>query len=79
MINIKNLNIKDYYYVSCVIINLLVILILTDTLEIKTNKYTDILFYVLLLLVYNIDIKFSILLTFLYLVTKIKDNDKEDI
>jgi hypothetical protein len=73
------INIKDYYYVSCVIINLLVILILTDTLEIKTNKYTDILFYILLLLVYNIDIKFSILLTFLYLVTKIKDNDKEDI
>ena len=60
------------------IINLLVILILTDTIKLKTNKYTDILFYILLLLVYNIDIKFSILLTFLYLVTKIKDNDQED-
>lgn len=68
------LSFKDYYYVSSIITGLLVILIINNNIKIKTNKYVDIAFFIGIMLLSEIDIKYSILLTFIYLAIKIKDN-----
>lgn len=71
-----NLNLKDYYYATSIITGLFVILIINDNFKIKTNKYFDFAFFICILMIP--EIKFAILLTFIYLSIKIKDNDDKE-
>ena len=63
----------DLYYILCVLVNILVIYIINNKIEIKTNKYIDLSFYILILLLHDTDIKFAILLTYVYLIIKLKE------
>ena len=63
-----NLNLKDYYYAASIITGMAVILIINNNTVIKTNKYLDLAFFITILLIP--EIKFSILLTFIYLSIK---------
>ena len=71
-----NLNLKDYYYAASIVTGLFVILIINDNFKIKTNKFFDFAFFICILMI--TEIKFAILLTFIYLSIKIKDNDNKD-
>jgi len=71
-----NLNLKDYYYAASIVTGLFVILIINDNFKIKTNKFFDFAFFICILIIPKI--KFTILLTFIYLSIKIKDNDDKD-
>jgi len=68
----------DLYYILCVLVNILVIYIINNKIQIKPNKYIDLVFYMLLLLLNDIDIKFAILLTYVYLIIKLKEIIKEN-
>jgi len=68
----------DLYYIICVLVNILVIYIINNKIQIKPNKYIDLVFYMLLLLLNDIDIKFAILLTYVYLIIKLKEIIKEN-
>jgi hypothetical protein len=68
----------DLYYILCVLVNILVIYIINNKIEFKTNKYIDLSFYILLLLLHEVDIKFAIVLTYVYLIIKLKETIKEN-
>ena len=71
-----NLNLKDYYYAASIVTGLFVILIINDNFKIKTNKFFDFAFFICILMIP--EIKFAILLAFIYLSIKIKDNDDKE-
>jgi len=68
------INKKDFYYIFCILINIWAILIINDKVEFKLNKYLEMGFFALLILLNEIDIKFSVLLSFIYISLKLKNN-----
>jgi hypothetical protein len=69
---------KDIYYLSAFITTLISILVINNKVKIKLNIYIDFLFYILLLWLSEINIKFSILLSFLYLLVKIENSKNKE-
>ncbi len=72
------INQLDLYYILCVLVNILVIYIINNKIEFKTNTYIDLTFYILLLLLHEVDMKFAIVLTYVYLIIKLKETIKEN-
>lgn len=66
------INKTDYYYILCILLNILIINIINDKINLIKNRYIDFLFYILIILLNELDIKFSILVSFVYIVLKIK-------
>jgi hypothetical protein len=66
------INKTDYYYILCILLNILIIYIINDKINLIKNRYIDFLFYIMIILLNEYDIKFSILVSFVYIVLKIK-------
>lgn len=67
------INEKDYYYLICIIVNIIILYTLNVKGTLKTNKYIDFLFYMLIIILNEFDIKFSIMISFLYIILKIRE------
>jgi hypothetical protein len=67
------INEKDYYYLICVIVNIIILYTLNVKKTLNTNKYIDFLFYILIIILNEFDIKFSIMISFLYIILKIRE------
>ena len=67
---------KDLHYLLMFCTTIIALLI-SNRIKINTNIYLDFVFYIMLLLLDNIDIIYSVLLSLIYLVLKIK-NIKQD-
>ena len=69
------IHLLDIYYILCILVNILVIFIINNKIHFKLNKYIDLLFYILLLALHEIDIKLAFLLSYVYLMIKLKKNE----
>jgi hypothetical protein len=69
------IHLLDIYYILCILVNILVIFIINNKIHFKLNKYIDLLFYILLLALHEIDIKLAFLLSYVYLMIKLKENE----
>ena len=67
------INEKDYYYLICIIVNIIILYTLNVKKTFKTNKYIDFLFYMLIIILNEFNIKFSIMISFLYIILKIRE------
>lgn len=67
------INEKDYYYLICIIVNIIILYTLNVKKTLKTNKYIDFLFYMLIIILNEFNIKFSIMVSFLYIILKIRE------
>jgi hypothetical protein len=68
---------KDLHYLIIFATTIVVLLISDNRIKININVYLDFVFYIILLLLSNVDLLYAVLLSLIYLVLKIK-NVKSD-
>ena len=68
---------KDLHYLIIFATTIVALLISDNRIKININVYLDFVFYIILLLLSNVDLLYAVLLSLIYLVLKIK-NVKSD-